>query len=567
MYSDIKSIQYIIAFLKAYNIRHIVLSPGTKNIPFAHSVESDDFFTCYSIVDERSAAFFALGLMQELREPIAISCTSGTAVANYSSAVYEAWYQKLPLVIITADRHPYYLNQLEDQMIPQQNIFSKVCKKAVQLPIIENDKDAWYCNRLLNEVFLELRSNGDGPIHINVPVETGIVSFNTPELPEPRIIQRLVVNQNNQLWVDKINALKKAKKILLIYGQNHPISKEEEDIIHTFTTKYNCAIAVDHLSNIKLSSTIETFMISRIISDEDFDTLMPEIVISLHGNYTSYIRNKLVNKKGFEHWLIDSSGDVADPFKCLTTIFKCSSTEFFEHFVANNTNNISENMYLKAWRDKINTLKTSTIPFSDLYVVQKFMHLIPENSILHLANSSSVRLAQHFELKKSISVYCNRGTNGIDGSCSTFMGSAIAHKDLSFLLIGDLSFFYDMNAIWNRYVGKNIRILLNNNEGAGIFHYNIGKEKIPTLNLHTAAEHFSSAKAWVESCGFVYLSAKTQEEFDENLPLFIEKSEKPIFFEVFTKKDEDAKILKSFYKNNMSQKAKLLSTVKKIIRK
>jgi 2-succinyl-5-enolpyruvyl-6-hydroxy-3-cyclohexene-1-carboxylate synthase len=567
MYSDIKSIQILVSLLKAYNIKHLVLSPGNRNVPFVHSVENDPFFKCYSIVDERSAAFFALGLIQELKLPVAISCTSGTASCNYMSAVTEAYYQKLSLVVITADRNPYYLNQHEDQIIPQVSLFNQVCKKSVHLPIVENDTDYWYCQRLVNEVLLEVNHHGCGPVHINIPIEKGIMSFNTRKLPVLKAIKRTLQTDDDEVWMNKVNELKDTKKILIIYGQNPPISLEEKNIIEQFTQKYNCVIAVDHLSNMKCKGTIETFTSSRLLTIELFNKLLPEIVITMNGNYVSYIRSMLKQNSGkFKHWLVSEEGVVADQFQSLTDILECSSSFFFKFFVEKGKSSTQKNSYYEDWVNTINNFKLPDFTYSDLYAVQNFMKAIPPNSLVHLANSSSVRLAQHFELDESVTVYCNRGTNGIDGSFSSFIGQSSVSNRLSFLLIGDLSFFYDMNAIWNRHVGKNIRILLNNNEGASIFHFTLGIEKIATLDMHTAAEHFAIAKNWVESMGFKYYSASNKEEFDMKLPFFMSgDSDKPILFEVFTKKDENAKILHKFYDMNKTGiKANAINAIKTI---
>ncbi|MFW6016404.1 MAG: 2-succinyl-5-enolpyruvyl-6-hydroxy-3-cyclohexene-1-carboxylic-acid synthase [bacterium] len=568
MYSDIKNVQILISLLKEYNIKHLVLSPGNRNVPFVHSVENDPFFECYSIVDERSAAFFALGLIQELRKPVAVSCTSGTSICNYTSAVSEAYYQKIPLVVIAADRNPYYLNQQENQMIPQKEILGSICKKSVQLPMIKNEKDFRYCQRLVNEALLEINHNGYGPVHINIPIEEEILSFSTKTLPNTRLIKRLVRSDSDILWMNKVEELKRSNRILIIYGQSITLNSKERDIIEKFTEKYNCIIAVDHLSNLRCKGSVETFNISRIISQDAFENLLPEIVITMNGNYVSYVRGLLKGYKGrFKHWIVSEDGLVADSLESLTDIIECSSSYFFEFFTENAGKNIKENIYYNEWAEMANNIEIPEFPYSDIYAVQKLMEKIPSNSLLHLANSSSVRLAQHFSLDGSITVYCNRGTNGIDGSMSSFIGQASVSNRLSFLLIGDLSFFYDMNAIWNRYAGNNIRILLNNNAGAGIFHFNIGINKVSTLDKHTAVEHTAVAKGWVESMGFKYISARNKKEFDQNLPIFMDDtSDKPIIFEVFTNKEEDANILHNFYDINRSVKDKAIKVAKRAIK-
>ncbi len=544
-YSVLGRVKQLVSLLKQHGISHIVLSPGNRNVPIVHSVENDPFFTCYNITDERSAAFFALGLINELQKPVAICCTSGTAVCNYVSAVSEAFYRKMPLLVITADRNPYYLNQNEDQMVPQSALLSPVCKKSVSLPIDEEEKDNSYSNRLLNEAFLALDHHGKGPVHINIPIEANLAVFEETEIPSVRKIERHDISDSWQSMADK---LKSAKRVLVIYGQSAPATEKLKKDIESFARKYNCVIATDHISNLHCFGAVNTFSVSRFITADKFAEICPDIVITVNGNYVSYIRGLLKsNNKAFSHWLVSESGEVADPFHTLSDIFECSTEHFFKTFAKNGGEDI-DNTYLAAWKALDEKVILPEFEYSDIYAVQRLMQNIPDHSILHLANSSSVRLAQHFPVKETVAVYCNRGTNGIDGSMSSFIGQAAISKKLSFLLIGDLSFFYDMNALWNRYVGSNVRILLNNNEGAGIFHFIIGEKKISTLNKNTAAEHFATAKGWVESVGFRYLCATNKEELDEAMREFTAReSDKPIFLEVFTKKDEDAHVLSEFY--------------------
>ncbi len=551
-----RKVKQLVGLLKEYGIKHIVLSPGNRNVPIVHTVESDPFFKTYCITDERSAAFFALGMIEKLRTPVAVCCTSGTALANYASAVSEAYYQQLPLLVISADRNPAYLNQREDQMIPQIDVLKSVCKKSVSLPIEDDDKALEYSNRLLNEAFLELSHHGTAPVHINIPFETGIDAFeDVPEEKAKRIKRYDVTNKN--LWQEKVKSLSTSSKILVIYGQSAPLSEADADIVEGFARKFNCVLAIDHLSNYHGYGGVNTFYSSKIMTADAFSKIAPDIVISVNGNYTSYIRSFLKSSAGkYSHWLVCDDGNVADPFRSLTDIFECSAIDFFR--ICNELGDDADShSYLEAWQKQIQYIDDEELPYSDIYAVGQLMKQIPERSLLHLGNSTSVRLAQHFSLKESVEVYCNRGTNGIDGSLSAFVGQAMLHEGLAFLLIGDLSFFYDMNGIWNRYVGKNVRIILNNNSGATLFHYVIGAQKIPTLNNVTCAEHFATAKGWVESQGMKYLSAHTKEELDAAMADFVsDKSDKPIMLEVFTSKEEDAEILKKVYVADKKQTAK-----------
>lgn len=551
-YSDIKSVQALIVMLKEYGVRKIVLSPGMRNVPIVHSVEQDDFFQCYSMVDERSGAYFAMGLSQESGEPVAICCTSGTAAVNYGPAVHEAFFQNVPLVVITADRNPYYLYQLEDQSLPQSNLYDGVCKKAVTLPIIKDNIDYWYCTRLLNEAFLELNHKGRGPIHINVPIEANINSFNTEELPGLTPIKRITLGKCTADDKEMLkNKLKSFKRILVIYGQSTPVSEEQKLLIENFVSHYSGVIAVEHISNLKCKGTINTYLACSVLTDDVFEKIAPDLVISMEGQYLSPLRSLLMRcKKSFEHWCVNESGAVVDHLRKLTHVVEASAEDFFGVFNDSDTFNIIENEYLNLWNERLGKLNDAEVydfPYSNNYAVLKVMQKVPKGSLMHFGTDTIVRLSQCFKLDESITAYANRGTTGIDGSLSSFIGQAAVSDKLSFLLIGDLSFFYDMNGLWNRYVGKNIRILMCNNEGGETFYWN-GAKVISTRHVHIAAEHFSTAEGWAKSQGLRYLSARNKEEFDSHLPEFLSKeSDRPILFELFTKKDQDAAIMDDFY--------------------
>ena len=547
MYTDVKNVQILVSLLKQFNIRHLVLSPGNRNVPFVHSVENDGFFSCYSITDERSAGFFAIGLIHQHNEPVAICCTSGTAVCNYASAVNEAYYQKLPLVVITADRNPYYLDQAEDQMISQMDVFAKACKSSVQLPMIKDSLDEWKCSSLINSALLEMNHHGCGPVHINVPIESGLNDFNEEALPQIVKINRidnLTPVQVNNL-VDKLSN----KRIMVLYGQSRRSSEAEIANIERFVDTFDAVIAVDLLSNLQCNGCVNTFNACRMADGEVRNSFMPDIVISVNGNFVSYIRNLLkANSGSMEHWLVSESGRVQDPFHCLTTIIESTASEFFEAVAGKTISKKGSNTYYPEWKKLADSISIGNLPYSDMLVTKNMMGRLQQGDCLHLANSSSVRIAQHFDLSEGVQVTCNRGTNGIDGSMSSFIGEACNDSRMHYLLIGDLSFFYDMNALWNRYIGANIRILLNNNEGAEIFHFNVGVQNVPTLNKHIAAEHFYSAKGWAESVGMLYIAVHDESEMEAAFDVFFDKKiDKPVLLEVFTKKDEDARVMKELY--------------------
>lgn len=551
MYSNLKNVQYLIVCLKEYNIDTVVISPGNSHNAIVRSLEEDSYFHTYNIVDERSACFFACGLIQELKKPVAICCTAGTAATNYLTGVTEAYRRKLPLVVITGDKNQYYLSQNIDQMVDNVSIFKTVTRRRCILPIINNKQDEWYCQRILNETLLELDHHGTGPIQIDVPIEIGMMaignSFTANCLPKFNKINRYDLKAQKEELKSVFERLHK-KRVFVMCGQDDHISKTQIELIESVFNRYNCIFGTDKLSNLHCIGTVEVTRAAKRMSN-DISVLCPDIVISIAGNPCMDFKFRIEeNPITIEHWIVKQDGQIADPFKKLTTVFEGSTLDFLQEMVKYGEKNC-EHSYYNTWKKCTENVMIPKLPYSNMYTVQKVMQEMPAGANFNIANSTTVRIAQYFDLDDSIQVYCNRGVNGIDGCASTFIGQAACSPNkLNFLIIGDLTFFYDMNSIWNRYMGKNIRIMLNNNEGAALFHFNQGIINYPTLNENVAAEHFATAKGWVESQGFHYLSAINKAEFDENLPEFLmEDSDKPVFFEVFTHKDEDAKVQHNFY--------------------
>ena len=328
MYTNHKSALYVVAMLKQQGINRIVISPGTSHNAMVRSIDEDPFFETYSITDERSAAFFAIGIAQEIQKPVAIMSTSGTATCNYVSAVTEAFHRNIPLVVITADKHPYLLNQLEDQMINQPPMFHGITKYAVSLPeSINNARDDWYCRRLLNEVFLEMNHHGTGPIHINVPISYGMFAlgetFTTPELPTIPLIKRLDNYTDAETWARAFDEIKD-KRIMILCGQDTSFDTETVQLLDHVSKRYNCVLATDSLSNLHVERAVEMEK-ARPFNEE----ILPDILISLNGSIVSYIKYALKNASSHvDHWLVHEKGTLADPYTTLKYVIESDTVGF-----------------------------------------------------------------------------------------------------------------------------------------------------------------------------------------------------------------------------------------------
>ena len=565
MYTSVKNVQILISLFKQKGIKHFVNSPGTRNTPLVHSIEEDPFFTCYSIVDERSAGYFALGLSEALDAPVCVTCTAATATCNYMPAIKEAYERNIQLVALTADRELYYLYNMQDQLINQMNMYDGFVKHYVDIPIVNNSEDEWYANRCINEALLELDHNGKGPIQINYRV-TKLGTFNVEEVQKTRNIERI---SNNFNWKEIQEKIAKKDRIIVFCGSNYSEENEKlKQVLKEFNNKYNSVIFIDHYSNLTDEDFVYPTVISECLSEEEFNKMIPNLIITFGNVFYPPIKFRFNGKKqNFEHWHIDSNGVVNDGFRNLKYLFECAPIEFFENIVKETKESKENKEYYKLWQERIDEVNYDGMKFTNFTAIRDLVKVVPENSTLHMSVLNSIRISNYYRFVNKVTSFANIGADGIDGALSTFLGQARASKELAFLIIGDLSYIYDLNASIN-IKDKNIRIMVINNYAGAEFHKNFGLEMIPTLNLHIAAGH----KTQIGQCTNViknvnHMVATNQEELDKCLEEFIKPSDKPVILEVITDADTDAKTLKGFWNNNrkVSKKEKVKNIIKRII--
>lgn len=570
-YPKFKTFQILVPMLKAYNIRHIVISPGSRMREFILAVEEDPFFTTYDVTDERSASYFALGLSQELNEPVVITCTSSTATTNYLPGVTEAYYQNVPIVVLTGDRDPYMLGQQEDQMINQVGMYDMVVKKSVTLPIVKDDQaDKWYCERLICEALLELNHHKSGPVHINVPVPAVIYWSDDKaihEYPQVKAIHRYMLdNSQKELLEAKVMELSRAKKILILAGQSP--NGIDGELLDAFCEKYNTVVHAEHMGNVTCKWKINIAALSDGIPDKIFDEYMPDVIISFNGTIAiSRGLKEGVRMKKCSHWLIDEEGKVVDAYKNLTSIFECTPQAFFEYFIAHAPEgNVNNREYYNQWLEKSLEHVAPDVEYSNVFVIKHFLKRMPSDSILHLSILNSIRISHYFELPQNTKVYANVGTDGIDGCLSSFFGQSVATEKECFIIVGDLSFFYDMSSLRIKHIKPNAHILLINNHGGNEFYL---QPLMPTTPQGLGASHPNSARGWAESLGYEYLSAENGADFMVNLDKFVAtKSNAPVLFEVFTDQMADRKAvneMRTSYRYTVDKKAKMKDSIKSVI--
>ena len=531
-YTTEKNVQMLIYLMKAHGIRKVIASPGTTNVTFVASLQQDPYFEIYSVADERSAAYMACGLAAESGEPVALSCTGATASRNYIPGLTEAYYRKLPILAVTSTQHIGRIGQLCPQVIDRSVIQKDIAVMSVQIPIIHSAEDEWDCNVKLNTALLALTHRGGGPVHINLTTEY-TRRFDVKILPEYRVIRRV-------LTADHFPEIR-AKRVGIFVGAHLVWSKELTKMVDIFCEKYNGVVFCDHTSNYHGKYRVQ-FNLVAAQTNHFYETRKMDLLIDMGEMSGAYMG--LVPK---EVWRVNPDGQVRDTWKKITRIFDMDESVFFQKYIEEKTNREKNTEYYEVCRQQYAKLLSliPELPFSNDWIAQETAPRLPENSVLHLGILNTLRSWNFFETPDTITCFCNTGGFGIDGIVSTFVGSALANPDkLHFCVVGDLAFFYDLNAIANHNVLNNLRILLINN-GCGTEFKNYS---------HFAAQFGDDANAFMAAMGhygqkspklvrdyatdlgFAYMAASNKDEYRAVLGRFVspEMADQPMLLEAFT---------------------------------
>lgn len=578
-YSLIPTAQAIVQHFQAKNITNIVISPGSRNAPLIIAFAENPSFSCYSIVDERCAAFFALGMAQQLQKPVAVICTSGSALLNYYPAVAEAFYSNIPLVVISADRPSYKIGIGDGQTINQKNVFDNQIGYSANLrqdinhstdkilqyrPEWINDKNVpevqqgvqAYNDAELNKV-LDLAITAKCPVHINVPFEEPLYKT----LQEPSILAdiKLVVldAESTPSLQAKKDIWRKAIKKIVLVGVNSPNSIDEVTL-KKLANDPSVLVFTETTSNLfdpNFFNSIDAIIAPIEMSENAevrFKELQPEILVTFGGLIVSKkIKAFLRSFSPKHHWHV---GDTIanDTFFCLEEHIKVTVGYFFKNIYEQSIG--VESDYFDVW-NKVKKQYTSKrvtylnqIPFSDFLVFNEVLKCIPNHYVLQLANSSTIRYTQLFDLNSTLKVFCNRGTSGIDGSTSTAIGASLINETPTLFITGDLSFFYDSNALWNNYIKNNFRIIIVNNKGGGIFRILPSKNDTEIFETYFETRHDLNAQQLCNMYGFDYRTANTTETLLIEMDSFFENSGQPKLLEIVTPSLINDKILMDYFR-------------------
>jgi 2-succinyl-5-enolpyruvyl-6-hydroxy-3-cyclohexene-1-carboxylate synthase len=534
-------------------VKKVIICPGSRNAPLTLAFARHPHINCYSVPDERSAAFIGLGMAIKSKSPVVVLCTSGSAAYNFAPAVAEAFFSQIPLIILTADRPQEWIGQLDGQTIYQENIFGKHVKASHTYPSDYENKDVvWHCHRLINESINLACEYPFGPVHINVPLREPFYpkeNEKTNYSADIKITELEIVESIIGKLTPEISAY---QNILIIGGQNQN-NPELSSVLSDLSEKFKIPIIADVISNlhgVKKSITAQDIFLKN---KGNFEKLKPELIISFGKSVISKnLKLFLRQVKPTQHWHIQPAGEVADTFQSLTKIIRCNPIVYFRHILQNEDIK-AQNVYYNNWqkvnaraKEKLEKQLSSSNVFSEFKAFKNVIDELPNHIDLHLANSMAIRYVNFIGLDKKtdVEVFANRGTSGIDGSVSTALGAALSSKREVYIMIGDMAFFYDRNAFWHNDLPSNLKIVLFNNHGGGIFRMIDGPSKQPELKEFFETDQKLNAGHLSNEFDLNYTLCSNMTELTNGISQLVKPSTKPFILEIETNSEVNKKVYK-----------------------
>lgn len=560
--TDKINVQLITRICALKGIRHAVISPGSRNAPLMVAFNREPDIKCHVLVDERSAAFFGLGIAQQCGEPVVLVCTSGTALLNYAPAIAEAYYQRIPLLVISADRPTEWIDQDDSQTIRQQGVFASFVKASYQLPL-ESDREAdrWFTTRMVNDAINVMVAGRRGPVHLNVPLAEPLFGEAGRLSEDPRIFDRIAGSQGiSSPMAESLGREMSESPRVMIVASMQNASRELNDILCKLSARPNIIVLTETIANLKGERFIQSVdrTLSRIPSSRKAD-YMPDLLINFGGPVLSkFLKTRLKGNPPRKHWYIGEEPHAIDTFCALTTHIDESPLSALSALLPYVMSDFSETAsgsseYAANWHaldrlaDAHHAEYVANAPWCDLKAFSLIIPAIPPHSRLQLSNGTVVRYHQLFKDCRAERVNCNRGTSGIDGSTSTAAGAAVVFDGITTLITGDLSFLYDSNGLWNRNLSPNLRIIVINNGGGGIFRFIKGPSELSELEAYFEVPHELDLEKVAALYGLTYICARNEIELQNAMSRLYE-GDRPAMLEVRTPADINDQILRSYFK-------------------
>lgn len=561
-YTREKNVQVIIRVLKAHNIRYVIASPGSANTSFVCSVQDDPFFKVFSSVDERSAAYIACGLAAETGEAVVISCTGATASRNYASGLTEAFYRKLPILAITSTQNVAKIGHHIAQVVDRSTIQNDVARLSVTLPIVRDDDDLWECEIAVNKAVTELFRHGGGPAHINLQTVYA-KPYDVETIPNYRLIDRITPGGE----FPALNG-----RVAVAVGSHKRWSAAETAALEQFALTHDAPVFCDHTSGYTGKNRL-VFALGAAQHMFERAAYHPDVLIhigEITGDYASMALN------GTQVWRVNPDGEIRDLYRRLRYVFEMPEQTFFTHYAAGKAASGSAYFdqcaaYLADMRGRVPEL-----PFSNIWLASQLAPRLPSPASIQFAILNSLRSWNFFDIPPGIASYSNVGGFGIDGCLSSLLGASLADPDkLQFLVTGDLAFFYDMNVLGNRHVGRNLRILLvNNGTGTEFKNYNHhaatfqdGADRFVAARGHFGQQSRTLVRDYAGNLGFEYLSAASKEEAVACIERFLTPglTDRPMIFEAFTEEADESIALKAMQSIHQNPGSRVKNLVRRVL--
>lgn len=543
--------------LIAHGVTQVVLSPGSRNTPLVIALTRREELKCHVVIDERSAAFIALGIGIQTGKPVAMVCTSGTALLNYAPAVAEAFYRQVPLVVISADRPQEWIDQDDSQTLWQQDALAPYVKIRCDMNAHLNFPNGeWVCNRLINDVLIEATSMRRGPVHINIRLDAPLNRVTEYAGDESRVVKTIYPKvEISTAKAREIGCMiASPRKVLIVAGFHEPDEQLNRVLIKVAKLP-NVVVLTETIANLHSPTFINRIdaTLCRMNSEEK-KALSPDVVITLGGALVSrHIKEWIRSLNGVEHWHIGINHTTIDCFKHLTLRVEMEAKIFMRQLASALQIHKKPSEYSGKWHQiyqralKSHDEYVEKSPWSDMTAFAKIIKDIPSKWNVHFSNGTPIRYAQLMDCARLHRCECNRGVSGIDGCTSTAIGSSLAYNDTTLLITGDMSCQYDISALSSKLITSKFKMIVMCNGGGGIFRFISSTSELPELEEYFAVGTNLPLRELAKGYGFKYYESNSMESLHEALPLFIKCNDLPAILAVYTNPEQTAKVLKQYF--------------------